>query len=484
MINGNKKIALTLCTGAGKSIIARKIVEGALAKDKSVIYLTYRNVLIDQMRKTFEGLDVEFGTLQKHGKTETKEYDLAIIDEVHWAKGSKLYSNINCKYLVGLTATPITADGNALEFDEIIDVVQLKDLIDLGYASPVRVLSTSKVDTSKLKGAKDFTQKSSYEMMEKSEILKDIVQVYQDHAIGKTIIYSVNIEHAEKLKTEFLEANIHCDTVHSKKDTKQLIQDFRDGAINVLINVDILTTGLDLPDIYTLILASPTKSLIKATQIYGRATRLDPNNPDKEALIIDCCEVIKNTQHPYQRFDFTKKKTDKKQKTCKKCENTMIIIDKSIKPIDQFMFTQITKYKCSVCTHFEVVEEIKVVNYTFCDGCGEVLEAGNITYKQSDNKIEFVSKCKCGFEKTEREILLTDKELKEIKHEEVMSSVTWDRVVEELKIECKRCEYKWQYATRLCDTLKSRNKTPEQSLEMIEQIRVANHKISKINFME
>lgn len=277
---GSKKICLTLATGAGKSIIAKKIIEAFRAKNKSgkVAYLTFRNVLIEQMKKTLKGLDVEIDTLQGKGRVQSEIYDLVIIDEVHYAFGSKLQNNINAKFILGLSATPIDSYGNALDFDEIIDVVQLVDLIEMGYASPVRVLSTSKVDTSSLKSVGgDFNQKQAYDLMSASQIKKDIVDVYLKYAKGlRTIIYAVNIKHCEDLKTEFESAGVECDSIHSKKaDTSKALEDFKSGKINLLINVDVLTTGLDLPDIYCLILASPTKSLIKSTQIYGRCSRID-----------------------------------------------------------------------------------------------------------------------------------------------------------------------------------------------------------------
>ena len=60
--------------------------------------------------------------------------------------------------------------------------------------------------------------------------------------------------------------------MYSKKQTEETIKKFRNNEIKLLLNVDILVTGVDMPDIYCLILASPTKSIIKAVQIYGRAT--------------------------------------------------------------------------------------------------------------------------------------------------------------------------------------------------------------------
>ena len=202
---GHRRICLTLATGAGKSVIIQNIVKNAKGK---VLYLTFRNVLIDQMARYFKDMNIEYGTLQKYGKNETEMYDLIIIDEIHWAHSSKLQNNLRCKYLLGLTATPITAQGYALDFDEIIDIVQLVDLIEMGYAAPIKVLSTSKVDTSNLKSVGgDFNQKDAYALMAKSAILKDIVNVYNTHAKGlKTIVYAVNIKHAEELKEEFFES--------------------------------------------------------------------------------------------------------------------------------------------------------------------------------------------------------------------------------------------------------------------------------------
>ena len=50
LIAGSKKIILTLATGAGKSIIARDIVEMAKKKNSNVLFLAHRTILIDQMR--------------------------------------------------------------------------------------------------------------------------------------------------------------------------------------------------------------------------------------------------------------------------------------------------------------------------------------------------------------------------------------------------------------------------------------------------
>ena len=477
--DGHKNVCLCLATGAGKSVIVEEIIKTAKGR---VLYLTFRTVLIEQMQKYFKNSNIEFGTLQKYGKEETEYYDLIIIDEIHWAHNSKLQNNLRCKYLLGLTATPITSNGYALEFDKIIDIVQLKDLIDMGYASPVKVLSTSKVDTSTLKTiGGDFDLKQAYDLMAKSAILKDIVNVYKTHAMGlKTIIYAVNIKHAEELKKCFLEAGIDCDTAHSKKNDDS-IERFRNNELKLIINCDILVTGFDMPDIYCLILASPTKSLIKSTQIYGRATRLNYNDPNKEALIIDCAEVIHNTQHPLQRFDFTRKKEDKR-KLCQ-CGKEFKIINKTSHTIDAYTYQTTTFYKCE-CGELMQEEKLHTINATLCEGCGFQIEHKVMKLNHGKSSIDFNFECdKCGHIHNYRQILLTDKELKFVEENEIKNTYTWEAVSLILKAEAKACGYHHMWVNRAMEILQSKGKTPKEVIERIKELKARGKKIGSIVYI-
>ena len=484
---GNKRIALTLATGSGKSPIAREIIK--LFREKNpkgkIGYFTFRTVLINQMKKTLAGLDVEIDTLQAKGKSETELYDLVIIDEVHYASDSKLQNNIKSKYIIGLTATPIDSYGNALEFDDIIDVIQLVDLINLGYASPVKVLSTSKVDTSKLKSiGGDFSQKDSYELMSKSQIKKDIVDTYLKYAKGlKTIVYAVNIKHCEELLKEFKDAGINADSIHSKKtDTKKALEDFANNKIDVLINVDVLTTGYDAPDIYCLILASPTKSLIKSTQIYGRATRLNPLDKNKEALIIDCANVIENTQHPLQRFDFTKTKKDN-SKICK-CGLKFKLINRNVNLLNEYEYTVTSDYKCD-CGELYSIENLKLINISICENCSEpFVSTGSLQLESSNKNLTFNLICSCcGHARKFREIEYTKEELQELEYNEALKGDKWENVKAILKAECKKAGYHHRYALRLMDSLQTRCASPIEAIDKIKMVLSQNQKISRLMYL-
>lgn len=486
ILKGNKKILIALGTGGGKSIIVRSLFEMTLAKkpNAKLLYIVHRTILINQMRNTLKGLNVEISTLQKIGKSPTIEYDLVLSDETHFGHGSKLMGNINYKFFIGVTATPITPNGYPLSgYDDILDIAQLKDLIDWGFMPPLKVLSTSKVDTSKLKvSGKDFNMGASYDLMSKSEIKKDLLNTYEKYAKGlKTIIYCVNVEHSEEVAKEFADAGYRCEAVHSKTD-KTALEKFKNNELDILTNCDVLTTGLDLPDIYCLMLASPTKSYIKSTQIYGRI-RLNPKDKEKVGLILDCCNVVENTQHPYARFDFTREKQKNKDKLCQ-CGETMFIAGKKTTLNDKFTFTTITRYKCR-CGIYEDVEKMGCINYNFCSECGNVLTPDNkMEMKQSKKAIEFVITCDCGCDNVQRSILLTDKELKEIKLQETINGAnTWDKVYEILKLECKKWNYKWQWSQRCIETLKNKNKTPDEVMKEIEKLQSTNTKIGRLMYV-
>lgn len=116
---------------------------------------------------------------------------------------------------------------------------------------------------------------------------KLIVDTYLEKAkeYGQTLVFAVNINHAIALSALFNKAGVKADyiissikdivtgvTISREKNEKKL-QAYRDGRLQVLINVNILTEGVDLPQTKTVFLARPTVSTILMTQMVGRALR-------------------------------------------------------------------------------------------------------------------------------------------------------------------------------------------------------------------
>ena len=130
-------------------------------------------------------------------------------------------------------------------------------------------------------------EKLAKQMEESAVRNKLIVETYKakQHEYRKTILFAVNVGHAIQLKTVFKKAGIEADYVvssikdmgtgvnRSPKDNELVLEKYRNGNLQVLINVNILTEGVDLPQTQTVFLARPTVSTILMTQMVGRALR-------------------------------------------------------------------------------------------------------------------------------------------------------------------------------------------------------------------
>ncbi|WP_298609138.1 DEAD/DEAH box helicase family protein [uncultured Thiothrix sp.] len=103
--------------------------------------------------------------------------------------------------------------------------------------------------------------------------------------VGKTIIFAQRQEHAEHLEKLFCKlypqyGSKVCKVIHNaipKVDI--LIKEFkkRDNEFRIAISVDMLDTGIDVPEVVNLVFAKKAMSWVKFWQMIGRGTRLKPN---------------------------------------------------------------------------------------------------------------------------------------------------------------------------------------------------------------
>ena len=130
--------------------------------------------------------------------------------------------------------------------------------------------------------------------------MKKYLENYQKY--GQTIVFAIDRDHAVALnklfnekgkkygiKSDFIISGVQ-DTFTgitvSSKDNEEKIDRYRRGEIQVLINVNILTEGTDLPQTHTVFLTRPTVSTVLMTQMVGRALRGELAGGTKEAYII------------------------------------------------------------------------------------------------------------------------------------------------------------------------------------------------------
>lgn len=117
---------------------------------------------------------------------------------------------------------------------------------------------------------------------------------------GKTIVFARNIDHARLMAKLFDEmypqfAGKFCRVIHSQEPRAEaLIDQFKEpkGDLRIAISVDMLDTGIDVPEVVNLVFAKPVKSKVKFWQMIGRGTRLckdlfGPGKDKSEFLIFD-----------------------------------------------------------------------------------------------------------------------------------------------------------------------------------------------------
>ena len=128
-----------------------------------------------------------------------------------------------------------------------------------------------------------------------------------DQTLGKSIIFARNHKHAKLLESLFDEmypqyGGKFCQVIDNYDPrAEDLIDDFKgDGSndqLTIAISVDMLDTGIDVPEIVNLVFARPVKSPVKFWQMVGRGTRLQPNlfgpgKPKTRFLIFDHWGVV------------------------------------------------------------------------------------------------------------------------------------------------------------------------------------------------
>ena len=246
-----------------------------------------------------------------------------IIDEAHHAVARSyrkiidyIYDNAKSVKMLGLTATPERTSENErgalykLFSDNIVYSVDLNELINKGIlAKPIFDEHTTNQHFAGELGVKDIQMIQNFDRLPEyiSEYIAAnkernafIVDTYikNKEKYGQTLVFAVNQDHAIALAALFNKSGVKEDYIISSvrdmitgitisnKDNDRKIEQYKKGKLEVLINVNILTEGTDLPQTHTVFLARPTTSKILMTQMVGRALRGEKAGGTKEAYIV------------------------------------------------------------------------------------------------------------------------------------------------------------------------------------------------------
>ena len=281
-----------------------RIISGSPHHDKAINIKASDIVIIASK----DSIGRNLNRLEKWLKNESELY--LVIDEAHHATAKTyrkiidyLKENVPNVKTIGLTATPFrTADSERgllkkIFSDDIIYSISLKELINR------QILSRLEIE--EYQTGKEFGRnmgKNNWESIVHMDTIPDdiakkiadsrernhlIVETYKKNQqkYGQTIVFTVSIAHAIALTALFKKANIKADYIVSatkdagtgatigNQENEKKLEAYRHGKLQVLVNVEILTEGVDLPQTKTVFLTRPTVSKTLMTQMVGRALR-------------------------------------------------------------------------------------------------------------------------------------------------------------------------------------------------------------------
>jgi len=315
----NRSCLIVLPTGCGKTVVFGEVIRRRIeATGSHAMILAHREELISQAREKVEAItlasvDVEMGPRQipemfgeldlpmvvvssvqtqitgRMNKFDPAKFDTLVIDEAHHAT-SKSYraciehylANPDCR-LLGVTATPDRADETALGivFDSVAYEYSVDQAIADGWLVPVKqkLVKVGSLDYSQVSTtAGDFNQGELGEVLEEEKNLHGIASpTIEICGKRRAIIFATTVRQAERLaeiinRTATDKAAWICGKT-PKEERKTVLQDFRDGKLQYVVNVGVLTEGFDDAGVEVVVMARPTKSRALYAQMAGRATR-------------------------------------------------------------------------------------------------------------------------------------------------------------------------------------------------------------------
>lgn len=330
-----------LPTGSGKSVVIANIAKELDGKtivfqpSKEILEQNYAKFVSYGYRASIYSASagqkridkVTFATIGSVAKKHHlfRDFKNIIVDECHLvnskpttvmnqngqlvAKGGMYYEFIKAiegSKVLGLTATPYrltsTMDGAMLKFltrtrprifSDVLYVVQNDVLFNNGFLAPLKYFSLDIIDRKMLQvnsSGTDFTDQSLRNYYRKIDFPK-VTAYYANRILDKRnslLIFCSLIEEANAAARLIPGAVV----LTGKTETRlreRMLSDFKAGRIKCIVNVGVLTTGFDYPDLAAVLIARSTMSLALYYQIIGRVMRpfTYPDGSKKEGWIID-----------------------------------------------------------------------------------------------------------------------------------------------------------------------------------------------------
>lgn len=308
----HRSVMVQMPTGTGKTHLLASVVSDFVSSGgRGIVWLiAHRRELVSQIEETLDkyGIGKEARSvrvmsvqwLSRHWEEAGASPDLIVIDEAHHALAAS-YAEMWERYpeakKLGMTATPcrLNRRGFTKLFEVLVTSWSVAEFIEKGLLSVFDYVSIrpDSEDRRLIDGLTKLGADGDYQVKEMDAVLNRrpcIERLYRSvrrFASGrKGIVYAVSIDHARRIADYYSGRGLNAVAIDSRTppgERKRLVQEFRHGDIEVLVNVDVFSEGFDCPDVEFVQLARPTLSLAKYLQQVGRGLR---KSEGKEACML------------------------------------------------------------------------------------------------------------------------------------------------------------------------------------------------------
>lgn len=326
----HRSVMVQMPTGTGKTHLLASVVSEFVSSAGSGVWLiAHRRELVAQMEETLakygirrEDTPVRVMSVQwlsRHWNEAGDAPGLIVIDEAHHALAAsytEMWKRYPAAKKLGVTATPCRL--NRRGFTELFEVLvtswSIAEFIEKGVLSVFDYVSIRPgseeqrlIDGLEKRGADgDYQVKEMDAVLNRRPGIERLYRSVRQFASGKKgMVYAISIEHARRIAEYYSRRGVNAVAVDSKTpamERKRMVEEFRHGKIEVLVNVDVFSEGFDCPDVEFVQLARPTLSLAKYLQQVGRGLR---RSEGKEAcMLIDNVGLYRIFGLPTQRWNW------------------------------------------------------------------------------------------------------------------------------------------------------------------------------------
>ena len=385
----HRSVMVQMPTGTGKTVVLAELVKRLKMKNEGlkILIVAHRRELVEQIKATIKRMKMDSRNITVETiQTISRRIDaldfipsLVVIDEAHHAL-AKTYKMMwdawpDARFL-GLTATPCRLNGKGFTdlFDVLVQSWDIPTFIKEKWLSTYDFVSIKSdgvtqrlIDSLQKRGADgDYQNKEMDMLLNKRPSIERLYQSFEEYGKDrKGIVYAINISHAKKIMELYQEHGIKAVAIDSKTPAAQRqadIEAFKNGDIQVLVNVDIFSEGFDCPDVEFVQLARPTLSLAKYLQMVGRGLRVAKGK--KNCVIIDNVGLYRVFGLPSQVWNWNamfegKLKVGKKKETAKEREFFLKVQDDIlINPDSEMMM---------VMSHEELMQSLRYREFVDCN---------------------------------------------------------------------------------------------------------------------